>query len=39
MKSKLGAKINILVDRLVDLYEGKTNLKTQSDNQNDYKKC
>ena len=27
MQTKLGAKINILVERLVDLYEGKTNLK------------
>lgn len=27
MQTKLGTKINILVERLVDLYEGKTNLK------------
>ena len=37
IKTKLGGKINILVDRLVNLYEGKTNLKAQSHNQNDYK--
>lgn len=27
MQTKLGGKINILIDRLVDLYDGKTNLK------------
>ena len=27
IQTKLGAKINIMVERLVDLYEGKTNLK------------
>lgn len=27
MHTKLGAKINILVERIVDLYDGKTNLK------------
>lgn len=27
MQTKIGAKINILVERLVDLYDGKTNLK------------
>ena len=34
MQTKLGAKINILVERLVDLYDGKTNLK---DKKKDYK--
>ena len=27
MQTKIGGKINILVERLVDLYDGKTNLK------------
>ena len=36
MQTKLGAKINILVERLVDLYEGKTNLK-ESAKKKDYK--
>ena len=39
MQTKLGAKINILVERLVDLYDGKTNLKDDKNNKNkkDYK--
>ena len=39
MQTKLGAKINILVERLVDLYEGKTNLKDSKKKKNnkDYK--
>jgi hypothetical protein len=36
MQTKLGAKINILVERLVDLYDGKTNLKNNA-KKNDYK--
>ena len=35
MQTKLGAKINILVERLVDLYDGKTNLKDNK--KKDYK--
>ena len=35
MQTKLGAKINILVERFVDLYEGKTNLKDNK--KKDYK--
>ena len=37
MQTKLGAKINILVDRLVDLYDGKTNLKEKDKKKKDYK--
>jgi len=39
MQTKLGSKINILVERLVDLYDGKTNLKESKDkaNKKDYK--
>jgi len=37
MQTKLGAKINILVERLVDLYDGKTNLKENAKKKNDYK--
>ena len=38
MQTKFGAKINILVERLVDLYEGKTNLKdSKKKNNKDYK--
>ena len=38
MQTKLGAKINILVERLVDLYEGKTNLKdSEKKKKKDYK--
>jgi len=40
IQTKLGAKINIMVERLVDLYEGKTNLKEQQKHkqkQNDLK--
>ena len=38
MQTKLGAKVNILVERLVDLYDGKTNLKeTDKDKKKDYK--
>ena len=37
MQTKLGAKINILVERLVDLYHGKTNLKENPKKKNDYK--
>lgn len=36
MHTKLGAKINILVERLVDLYDGKTNLKEKK-GKKDYK--
>ena len=36
MQTKLGAKINILVERLTDLYDGKTNLKNPT-KQSDYK--
>ena len=36
MQTKLGAKINILVERLVDLYDGKTNLK-DNNKKKDYK--
>ena len=36
MQTKLGAKINILVERLVDLYDGKTNLKDDK-KKKDYK--
>ena len=36
MQTKLGGKINILVERLTDLYDGKTNLKN-STKQTDYK--
>jgi len=36
MQTKLGSKINIMVERLVDLYEGKTNLKEKV-NKKDYK--
>ena len=37
MQTKLGAKINILVDRAVDLYDGKTNLKEKEKQKKDYK--
>jgi hypothetical protein len=38
MQTKIGAKINILVERLVDLYDGKTNLKdNEKEKNNDYK--
>ena len=37
MQTKLGGKINILVERLVDLYDGKTNLKENDGKTNDYK--
>jgi len=37
IKSKLGSKINILVERLLDLIEGKTNLKNSKNTTNDYK--
>lgn len=37
IKSKLGSKINILVERLLDLIEGKTNLTVSKTNGNDYK--
>lgn len=38
MQTKLGAKINILVERLVDLYEGNTNLKeSPTKKKKDYK--
>ena len=30
MNTKLGNKINVLIERLVDLYDGKTNLKTNN---------
>lgn len=36
MHTKLGIKINILVERIVDLYDGKTNLKTNN-SKKDYK--
>ena len=38
MQTKLGAKINILVERLVDLYDGRTNLKDEKDKKNKKKK-
>ena len=38
MQTKIGEKINMLVERLVDLYDGKTNLKDDSkDKKKDYK--
>ena len=37
LQTKLGAKINILVTRLIDLIEGKTNLKNSSKDKKDYK--
>ena len=38
MQTKIGNKINILVERLVDLYDGKTNLKDdEKDKKKDYK--
>ena len=37
MQTKLGAKINILIERLVDLYDGKTNLKDKDKKAKDYK--
>ena len=37
MQTKLGSKINILVERLADLYHGKTNLKENDGKINDYK--
>lgn len=32
MQTKIGAKINILIERLIDVYEGRTNLKDQEKN-------
>jgi hypothetical protein len=32
MNTKLGNKINILIERMVDLYDGKTNLKNSNNN-------
>lgn len=32
MQTKIGGKINILLERLINLYEGKTNLKDQDKN-------
>ena len=37
MQTKLGAKINILIERLVDLYDGKTNLKDKDKKKKDYR--
>ena len=37
IQTKLGSKINILVERLFDLIEGKTNLKDSSSKNKDYK--
>ena len=37
MQTKLGAKINILVERAIDLYEGRVNLK-KNEKDSDYKK-
>lgn len=38
MQTKLGSKINILLERLADLYEGKTNLKNSNQTKTkDYK--
>ena len=37
MQTKLGSKINILIERLVDLYDGKTNLKESTNKKNDFK--
>ena len=34
MNTKFGNKINILIDRMVDLYDGKTNLKNNANNLN-----
>ena len=36
MQTKLGGKVNIIIDRISDLYNGKTNLKNSSKTQ-DYK--
>ena len=30
MQTKIGTKINILIERLIDVYEGRTNLTTQN---------
>jgi hypothetical protein len=32
MQTKIGGKINILIERLIDVYEGRTNLKDQEKN-------
>ena len=32
MNTKLGNKINLLIERMVDLYDGKTNLKDSNNN-------
>ena len=37
MQTKLGSKINILIERLIDLYDGKTNLKDNRKLAKDYK--
>jgi hypothetical protein len=37
MQTKLGSKINILIERVIDLYDGKTNLKEDNSKKNDYK--
>lgn len=37
IQTKLGTKINILVERMLDLIEGKTNLKDPQKNKRDYK--
>ena len=34
MNTKIGNKINILIERLLDLYNGKTNLKDSNNNKN-----
>ena len=36
LQTKLGGKINILVERLINLIEGKTNLKESSQDKKDY---
>lgn len=34
MQTKIGTKINILIERLIDIYEGKTNLKNDENEKN-----
>ena len=36
LQTKLGGKINILIERLINLIEGKTNLKESSNDKKDY---
>lgn len=37
MQTKIGNKINIIIERLFDVYDGKTNLKEKEGNKKDYK--